>query len=147
MAPLSESSALDEALDRVNIVEDALYDKSHRAHGIKAIAELVAIITRLREQASKGVHRNPPLVTMLGNPRGRHLLSKQVQAVLYVHAEDGGYYCHGFGNADLKLKTHGDAVRIDGLKSRTGVEAWLLGDGSVHLVGKNGQALWMDDGA
>jgi hypothetical protein len=60
-----------------------------------------------------------------------------VQAVLYLRDDDGEPYVHGFGDADLDLRTNTrtGAVTIGNMKVRTGVEAVLLDDGSILLRG------------
>lgn len=89
-----------------------------------------------------GFHRNPPLV-VFGNPRGERslqgvrggLMSTDVMAILYRHAQDGEFYCHGFGNADIDLSgspLHG--VTIDGLKEKTGVRMYGTPNGSITIA-------------
>jgi hypothetical protein len=62
------------------------------------------------------------------------LLSRNVQAVLYIHDLDGEPYCHGFGDADITLHTHRDGtVEIGGMKVKTGVHMIGLGNGDILL--------------
>jgi hypothetical protein len=65
------------------------------------------------------------------------IISHNVQAVLYLRDDDGEPYVHGFGDADLHLRTNTrtGAVTIGNMKVRTGVEAVLLDDGSILLRG------------
>jgi hypothetical protein len=87
----------------------------------------------------KGNRRRNPALVVVGNPsRGKGIIiSHNVQAVLYLRDDDGEPYVHGFGDADLDLKTdtRTGAVTIGNMKSRTGVEAVLLDDGSILLRG------------
>lgn len=89
-------------------------------------------------------HRNPALV-LFGNPRlGRDtLIGKHVQAIIYVHAVDGDRYVHGFGDADIDLRSYatGD-VRVGGMHAKTGVEMYGTEDGNVFVRGRDGQRLW-----
>jgi hypothetical protein len=86
------------------------------------------------------VSRNP-LLTILGNPLSKgkalqagELLSRNVQAVLYLHDQDHLPYAHGFGDADITLKTHRDgAVTIGGLQDHTGVAMMGLKGGEILL--------------
>lgn len=100
---------------------------------------IVVAIEQDRGKVGK-VKRNPALLTY-GNP-GREM-GTDVLAVLYRHKEDGAFYCHGFGDADIKLASRGDSVTIRGLKSRTGVKLMCQSDGSLRLV-KKGSHLWED---
>lgn len=87
------------------------------------------------------VSANPLLMTM-GNP-GRRLMGTDVLAVVYRHKEDGKLYCHGFGDADIKLTTRGDALTITALKEWTGVRMFAEPDGSVSISKPNGR-VWED---
>lgn len=91
----------------------------------------------------EGYRRNPLLMTM-GNPgpRGR-LMGTDVLAVVYRHKEDGKLYCHGFGDAEIKLTTRGDALTITALKEWTGVRMFALPDGSISISKPNGR-IWED---
>jgi hypothetical protein len=70
--------------------------------------------------------------------------SEHVMAIVYVHKDDGNFYCHGFGDADIDLKSRGDALTITGLKSRTHVGMFAEADGSVRIAHKDGEPLWED---
>jgi hypothetical protein len=93
----------------------------------------------MMRQANRGVHVN-------GRERGGRKMSDHVQAIVYTHEEDGQFYVHGFGDADLKLSVRGGALRIEGLEDRTNVQMFAQNDGSVKVVGKDGQNLWEDFG-
>jgi hypothetical protein len=77
------------------------------------------------------------------NPEGR-LISESVRAIVYTHRDDGKFYVHGFGDANIKLSGGGDRVTISHLKDRTDVCARALRDGAVLLYGGHGQRLWED---
>lgn len=114
-----------------------------RLSGVDAgmIGEAVSGVELLLAQVERGVHVNPALL-VYGNP-GR-CLSKDVLAILYRHAEDGKEYCHGFGDADIRLSSRGDAVTIQGLKRRTGVGMYAGKDGETVTLRKPGVRLVED---
>lgn len=89
----------------------------------------------LGDQVERGVHVNG---------RGRKM-SDHVQAIVYKHVEDGRLYCHGFGDADINLKTsRGGALTIEGLHDTTGVQALAQPDGSVIIRHRDGEPIWED---
>lgn len=89
------------------------------------------------EQLARGVHTNPR------RAKGA-LVSESVRAIVYTHVDDGKFYVHGFGDANIKLSGGGDRVTISGLKDRTDVCARALPDGSALLYGGHGQPIWRD---
>lgn len=107
----------------------------NRTADAKAPARMVKIAEQMMAQLDRGVHRNP------GGKRTK--IGEHVQAVLYIHAKDGHPYCHGFGDADIGLKTirNGD-VRISGLHEDTDVTMYGESDGTITMEGRNGQPLW-----
>lgn len=76
----------------------------------------------VRRAAKRRAKANPPLA-IFANPRGAPLLSKQVIAIAYRHAEDGKQYKHEFA---------------------PGVEMRCLPDGSIHIRSPRGVRLWGD---
>lgn len=104
-----------------------------------AIAEVAQVMLT---QLEHGVHQNP---------RGLEL-SRNVQAIVYIHTKDGERYVHGFGNAELDLKDRRDGtLEIRGLQEQTGVQMVGSADKrTVTLRGVDGQTLWdlfNEDGA
>ena len=107
------------------------------------VAKALDLVERMLDQLGKGIHVNP-LMAVFGNPGKRAVcFSEDVMAVLYVHKEDGAAYCHGFGNADIRLQTHRDgSVTIHGLKEQTGVK--MLAAGQCVVLEKPGVSLSED---
>ena len=95
---------------------------------------LQVTVHRMEEQLSRGVHANPTLA-VIGNPgKVSHVLSDDVQAVLYRHAADGRDYVHPFGRGvAVKNKRDGSTVVRAAVSAQSGVRALLLADGSVLL--------------
>lgn len=89
---------------------------------------------------ARRVRKNPLLMTM-GNPG--QLMGTDVLAVVYRHKDDGKLYCHGFGDADIVLRSNGDKLTISALKEWTGVKMYALPDGSIRIV-KPGGRVWED---
>lgn len=89
----------------------------------------------LLDQVERGVHVN-----------GRaQKMSDNVQAIVYKHVADGRLYCHGFGDADIRLKTpRAGTLTIEGLHDETGVQAFALPDGSVRIRHHAGEPIWED---
>lgn len=89
------------------------------------------IARQMLVQLERGVHANPALAVFGANPP---LLSRDVQAVLYRHAENGKDYVHPFGTGTtVTNKRDGSTVVRAGSHARSGVRALLLADGSVLL--------------
>lgn len=83
--------------------------------------------------------------TPRSNPRPGRCMSNNVVAMLYVHADDGELYCHGFGNAPITLSTApSGAVTIGGLKNNTGVQLYALEGGALSVQRKDKAPLWKD---
>lgn len=120
---LSES----QAWSRVRAIADQLEQKSARN-------DLVAIATMMLAQLRNGVHANP-------SSGKRVKMSNDVQAIVYDHVTQGPR-CHGYGDADIDLKTRGDTLSITGLHERTGVEMFGLADGSVLIKHKSRKPVW-----
>lgn len=118
-----------QAWERVRAIADKLEHKSSRN-------DLVAIANMMLAQLRKGVHANP------GATSGKRVkMSNDVQAIVYDHVTQGPR-CHGYGDADIDLKTRGDTLSITGLHERTGVEMFGLADGSVLIKHKHGKPVW-----
>lgn len=116
------------AWSRVRAIAGKLEDKTARN-------DLLAIVSLMLQQLERGVHANP-------GPTGRRVkLSNDVQAIVYDHVTQGPR-CHGYGNADIDLKTRGDTLSITGLHERTGVEMYGLADGSVLVKHRDGKPVW-----
>lgn len=99
--------------------------------------QIVAIAERMGRQVRKGVHVNPG-----ERLRGDTVMSHHVQAVVYVHAKDGGRYVHGFGNVDPNERDLARGVlKLDQLADKTHVEMVGHPDGTVTLQGTRGQPL------
>lgn len=136
--PRSESRELEAAiLD----LEQALFSwsKGYDVEVRDAITRAKGRLTALREQVRAGVHVNPGK-----HKAGGMKMSDHVQAIIYTHADDDRFYCHGFGDAQIDLTTRGDALRIEGLKDRTNVKMLAMSDGSIRIAGRDGQRLWED---
>jgi hypothetical protein len=125
----------------------------------RKLAEAVDLLFALQRQAKAGVHKNArtknPVLTILGNPITKgtlaagELLSRDVQAVLYIHDLDRVPYAHGFGDANLTLDTlgrgdsytveghrkvaKGGEVVIGGLKDQTGIAMMGVKGGEIVL--------------
>lgn len=132
--PQSESGVIEWCVSQLS--NHALPNMVARdSEGIKYSRHVVALVLEtlkgLKEQVASGYHRNPA-ITIFGNPPAGRVMTKDVQAILYHRG--GKDYCHGFGDADITLKTHRDGgVTIGNLHQRTGVEALAMPDGSVVL--------------
>lgn len=105
----------------------------HEKARLKAVVQLAA---KMRSQVRAGIHENP-------GRRKRTKIGEHVQAIVYIHAKDGNPYVHGFGNAEIALKSirPGD-VRIQGLHDDTDVCMYGEPDGTVTIEGADGQSLW-----
>lgn len=84
------------------------------------------------EQLRRGVHTNP---------RGG-VMSENVLAIVYEHADDRKLYVHGFGDADIRLSGGGSNVTIRGMKQNTDVHMRALPSGALSITGGHGQRLW-----
>lgn len=106
----------------------------------RAAARTLEQIAREQLKALNAVRVNGRLRRNSGSVQ----TSDHVMAIVYVHKDDGQLYCHGFGDADIDLKSRGDALTITGLKERTHVEMFAEQDGSVRIAHKDGEPLWED---
>lgn len=99
------------------------------------VSDVKELAAQMGAQLKRGVHVNGrrPLGTKTSN---------HVMAIVYVHRDDGKFYCHGFGDADIKLRSKGDALTIEGLKERTNVQMYAEPDGSVRIKHKDGEPIW-----
>jgi hypothetical protein len=97
----------------------------------RMLAAAIDLLYGLKRQASMGIHQNArkknPVLALFGNPHVREgeVLSRNVQAVLYMRADDGEPYAHGYGlqhDDDLKLATKRDGTAcLGGLVEKTGM--------------------------
>lgn len=92
--------------------------------------------------------RRNPLLAVYGNPRrrlesryGSDLIAKHICAIIYVHAEDGEVYVHGFGH-EPTMEQRGDKLILSNLCLDSNVRAVAQRDGSVRLVHADGLNLW-----
>jgi len=126
--PRSESGELHYALDVLSsLVREPNLSKSHRL----MVQSVIGRLTRLRGQVAAGYHRNPMLITY--NPPHAPIITDDVQAILYRHAEDGKDYVHAFGGVEPAIKHRGSSVTLDGLAETTGVQA-LVRDGGRAIT-------------
>lgn len=105
------------------------------------VADAIDIVRQMEHQLKRGVHVNDRNVRRNGRAVKT---SDNVMAVVYVHKDDGKFYCHGFGDADIALKSRGNALIIEGLKDRTDVQMFAEPDGSVRIAHARGEPIWED---
>lgn len=136
----SEVRALKAAISTLQVAVKQI-ESGRVNNGVDMLVEgLKPLLEEMLKQVQSGVHVN-------GRPRvrgGRHRTSDHVQAIVYVHRENGKHYVHGFGDAHLDLHVRGNELRIAGLKDRTDVQMFAEPDGTVSIVGRSGQRLWED---
>lgn len=97
---------------------------------------LVEIAKAMQAQLDRGVHVNPA-------KKGRTKIAAHVQAIVYVHTQDGKPYVHGFGDAALdERQLQQGVLDFSTLKDRTDVCAYGNPDGTATLEGGHGQPLW-----
>jgi hypothetical protein len=116
--PISESNAW------YQVIEVA------HAQGLTSLENLGRLMLG---QVRGDVHTNPA--------RKGEKFSNHVQAVVYRHVTEG-HRVHGFGNAEIGLKSHGHTLTISNLPERTDVEMYALEDGSILLKHRSGKPLW-----
>lgn len=133
--PPGESES--QAWDTVLAFADEVSRQSGGSWRNRALA-IRDLASRMRLQALRSVHVNPKRV------RRAMKMSDHVQAIVYVHEADGEFYVHGFGDAHLDLQVERGVLCIEGLKDRTHVQMFAEPDGSVSIVGVDGQRLWED---
>ncbi len=93
---------------------------------------------------ARRVRANPSLVIFGGNPpRGWQKIARDVQAILYVHSQDGKCYVHGFANHDpSQEELRSGMLDMGALPTRTGVEAyWSPDKTQVLLQSRNGKKI------
>lgn len=91
---------------------------------------------RLPKRTSRSIQRNP---------KGRgEMIGSDVLAIVYVHADDGQRYCHGFADADITLRDTAKGIVIEGLAESTGVEIFAMPDGTMQVKSADGKRLWDD---
>lgn len=91
--------------------------------------------------AKRKARTNPGILTVFGNP-GRKIAS-DVQAIVYIHAQDKQPYVHGFGGRDPSQAELDDGMLdIAAMPTRTGVEAfWSADRKTVTLRHRDGKPL------
>jgi len=141
---VSESQALERIRAALQEIE-GLAGVDRRGMAISNLArEADGFVQTLLSQASRGIHRNPPLV-IFGNPPlhvGRRVhsagagridilgeMSHDVHELRYTHLDDGKSYKHVFESGDVGMYavTTGNGRRLD-----------------ILLTGGSGQPLWKD---
>ena len=95
------------------------------------------LVNALRRQVDRGFHVN-------GRRARGGKMSDNVMAIVYVHAADGQRYVHAFGDADVEPRTRGNALVLEGLKERTGVQMFADPDGGISVVHRDGKPVWED---
>jgi hypothetical protein len=149
MVRISESATLEE----VHALLLSAIRQATTTAEMRLLQRIDMLVARLLGQVERGVHVNPELVTFgLANPRGIRrgardgdsvLLSNDVQAIVYRHAQDDQFYAHGFGDAPLKLQSRDGALTLRGLRDRTGVELrGLKGGRELRVSAAGGQPVW-----
>lgn len=129
-----------EALERIHaLAMEIIEGEGLRSRGGARARQIANIALKMMRQLHRGVHVNP---RSRGERGGK--MSDHVQAIVYVHEEDGEFYVHGFGDAKLDLSVKRGTLCIEGLKDRTHVQMFAEPDGSVSIVGRDGQRLWED---
>lgn len=87
--------------------------------------EAIALLRMLREQASRGLHKNPSESRMYTPFKIVGVIGTDVHFVAYQHADDGENYKHDFkgGNAEvLAVIRHGKKELL--ITSPTGKPLW-----------------------
>lgn len=109
----------------------------------QALAFLVGELDTLeaRDMAETVVQRNPAKLRRAF--RGRDVIARHVSAIIYVHAEDGGLYVHGFGH-EPTMQQRGGVLALSNLSKDSNVQAFGQPDGSVRLAHSGGLTLWGD---
>ncbi len=97
------------------------------------LGELAAVML---DQLKGGVHANPRNIS---RPT---IMSHHVQAIAYVHEQDGGQYVHGFGNVELSESDLKKGIlNLSELAMKTHVDMIGYPDGTITLIGTKGQPL------
>lgn len=96
-------------------------------------SEINKLASKMDKQLKAGVHVNP---------RGGECTSKHVQAICYVHKQDGENYVHGFGDARLNAKELDKGIlNLADLHDMTDVEMIANTDGTLTLRHAQGKPL------
>lgn len=131
-APASESGAWQKVLTLTQQVIDAA-NGGNTAAAANTAAQVSMIADRMLRQVTRGVH---------ANPRGGECTSKHVQAICYVHTQDGENYVHGFGDAQLNAKELDKGIlNLADLHDMTDVEMIANTDGTLTLRHAQGKPL------
>lgn len=103
--------------------------------------------TKARDRADRYSNNPATLVSFVNPPRKGLSIGSDVVAVVYRHAQNGGYYVHPFGGVDdvFEVETQPDgALVLSGLADRTGVQMHGLPDGSLTMRHREGKRIWDD---
>jgi hypothetical protein len=104
-----------------------------RAHGLVELENLARLMLG---QVRGGHHANPR------NMSRPTIMSHHVQAIAYVHEQDGGQYVHGFGNVELSESDLKKGIlNLSELAMKTHVDMIGYPDGTITLIGTKGQPL------
>lgn len=123
----------------------------------RAARDLLALAEEGQREATKARDRadryssNPASLVSFVNPGGRSCkglsIGSDVVAVVYRHAQNGGYYVHPFGGVDdvFEVETQDDGTLVlSGLADRTGVQMHGQPDGSLTMRHREGKRIWDD---
>ncbi len=127
MHVVSESATLAHAMQELVTVRRRLASLSKRSHVVDNasydLAHVISMLSKLKKQAQRGVHRNaesnpslvvynPPdlKVRRMGSAKVVGIIGERVFQVSYRHAEDGKNYFHDFarGVKMFAIETGGD---------------------------------------
>lgn len=75
--------------------------------------------------------------------RTSDIIARHVCAIIYVHAEDGGLYVHGFGHEPV-MRQSGGSLTLSQLSRDSNVRAVAMPNGEVLLSHADGRSLWGD---
>ena len=133
--PISEHANLEEALIDLMTATRRIREGSPNV-AILLIDKAAARVRELLVQVQRGIHMNPR-----GSARGERM-SGHVQAIAYVHAQDGDQYVHGFGDAELNAKELQKGILdLSDLHDQTDIEMFAMPDGSLSLRSSQGKDL------
>lgn len=134
---------LHELRARVDAARDAL---QYHTDGAALLAQQllreasqIALTLEQRERRMS-VHGNAPR----RNPGRGQVMSDSVQAIVYVHKDDGEFYIHPFGGKDASDRDLALLSRMGCFTKRSRVRMVAEPDGSLSVEGMDGQNLWKE---